>query len=126
MPTTSLVDQVRVRPLPISKPGQPLRPYKAFRCCAASGDEAAAPGLRLLQSAWLEEDPAQKPAVLEGLRIWPKHPEDEAFLEDCLQERRKEIRQVAAELLGLHPGSRANRSVPAIFAGLHCGRRSKG
>jgi len=66
--------------------------------------QSAAQGLQLLQSTWLEEDPAQKPALLEGLSIGLNR-EDEVFLEACLQERRKEIRQIAAELLACIPGA---------------------
>ena len=64
----------------------------------------AALGLNQLQSSWETEDPAQKAALLSelshGLSV-----QDEAFLENCLQDRRKETRQMAAELLASIPNS---------------------
>lgn len=61
-------------------------------------------GLQLLQSTWDDEDPAQKAALLAELSKGLSQA-DEAFLEKCLQERRKETRQMAAELLACIPGS---------------------
>lgn len=64
----------------------------------------AARGLEQLQSSWETEDPAQKAALLaelnHGLSLL-----DEPFLETCLQDRRKETRQMAAELLASLPNS---------------------
>ncbi|MDX2068340.1 MAG: DUF5691 domain-containing protein [Haliscomenobacter sp.] len=61
-------------------------------------------GLKELQSSWETEDPGQKAALLaelnQGLSL-----QDETFLEHCLQDRRKETRQVAAELLARIPNS---------------------
>lgn len=64
----------------------------------------AALGLQLLQSTWDTEDPAQKAALLAELAKGLSQ-NDEAFLEKCLQERRKETRQMAAELLAGVPHS---------------------
>lgn len=64
----------------------------------------AALGLNQLQSSWETEDPGQKAALLAEL----SHglgAQDEAFLESCLQDRRKETRQMAAELLASIPNS---------------------
>lgn len=61
-------------------------------------------GLPLLQSTWDNEDPAQKAALLAELSKGLSQA-DEVFLEKCLQERRKETRQMAAELLACIPGS---------------------
>lgn len=64
----------------------------------------AALGLNQLQSSWDNEDPAQKAALLAELSHG-LNSGDEAFLENCLQERRKETRQMAAELLACIPNS---------------------
>ena len=61
-------------------------------------------GLNQLQSSWDNEDPAQKAALLAELSHG-LNSGDEAFLENCLQERRKETRQMAAELLACIPNS---------------------
>ena len=64
----------------------------------------AALGRSLVQSTWAEEDPAQKAQLLAALSPGLGSA-DEAFLEECLQERRKETRQMAAELLACIPNS---------------------
>lgn len=64
----------------------------------------AALGLNQLQSSWETEDPAQKAALLAELSHG-LNSKDEFFLENCLQERRKETRQIAAELLACIPNS---------------------
>lgn len=65
----------------------------------------AALGLNQLQGSWETEDPGQKAALLaelsHGLSV-----HDEEFLENCLLDRRKETRQMAAELLASMPDSR--------------------
>jgi hypothetical protein len=61
-------------------------------------------GLQLLQSTWADEDPTQKPLLLNELQ-YGLTLADEVFLETCLTERRKETRQMAAELLASLAGS---------------------
>ncbi|WP_373548352.1 DUF5691 domain-containing protein [Haliscomenobacter sp.] len=64
----------------------------------------AALGLNQLRNSWDSEDPAQKAALLAELSHG-LNSGDEVFLENCLQERRKETRQMAAELLACIPNS---------------------
>ncbi len=61
--------------------------------------------LEKLQSTWLEEDHCDKAAFLTEMEIGLSA-QDEPFLENCLDEKRKEVRQVAARWLAKLPGSR--------------------
>jgi hypothetical protein len=60
--------------------------------------EEPAKAVELLRKTWGEDSPADRQAFLsaleEGMSI-----EDEPFLEECLLDRRKEVRQLAARLL---------------------------
>jgi hypothetical protein len=58
-----------------------------------------------LQSTWEQEAPKERADFLATFRTG-LNAEDEAFLESALQDRRKEVRTVAAELLSKLPGSR--------------------
>lgn len=61
-------------------------------------------GLDLLRSTWADETPSDKARFLKIL-IDQLALEDEAFLEECLDDRRKEVRTVAANLLSHLPES---------------------
>ena len=52
----------------------------------------------LLEKSWKQEDPAAKKAFLKALEI-NLNPKEEPFLENGLDDRRKEVRQTAAHLL---------------------------
>ncbi len=62
-------------------------------------------GLELLQSTWQEEPQSDKRAFLSVLKSGLSLA-DEPFLEHCLDEKRKELRQEAAALLQALPASR--------------------
>jgi hypothetical protein len=59
----------------------------------------------LLAGGWPQETPADRAAFLPVLSVGISI-EDEPFLESCLSDRRKEVRQAAAGLLARLPGSR--------------------
>ncbi|MBI5916425.1 MAG: hypothetical protein HY842_13695 [Bacteroidetes bacterium] len=61
--------------------------------------------LTLLESTWPEENPADKVNFLGEMEAGLSVP-DEPFLERCLDDRRKEVRQAAASLLSKIPASR--------------------
>jgi hypothetical protein len=61
--------------------------------------------LQTLQSTWAEEDPSDRVAFL-GEMGTGLSAQDEPFLENCLDEKRKEVRQAAAKWLAKLPGSR--------------------
>ncbi len=61
--------------------------------------------LELVQSTWSEEDYRDKAAFLSEME-WGLSSADEDFIEKCLEEGRKEVRQEAAKLLALLPESR--------------------
>ena len=61
-------------------------------------------GLELLQSEWEKETPADKAQFLKLLQPQLSST-DEDFLEECLDDRRKEVRVEAARLLGHLPSS---------------------
>ncbi len=63
--------------------------------------EEAAP---LLESGWETHSHTEKLAFLQEAEAG-LGPYDEAFLENCLQDRRREVRSAAARLLALLPGS---------------------
>ncbi len=63
-------------------------------------------GLQLLQSTWKEESPADKKAFLQEVLQAGLSMSDEPFLERCLDDRRQEVRAVAAEALQNLPDSR--------------------
>ena len=70
------------------------------------GDAAAVARARaMLASSWAQEPPKERAALLEQLGDGLGDA-DEPFLEDALDDRRKEVRRAAAELLARLPGSR--------------------
>ncbi len=60
--------------------------------------------LKLLEASWPEIDAKVKLAFLQKMQA-ELNPSDEPFLEDCLYETRKEIRQLASNLLSQLPKS---------------------
>lgn len=71
---------------------------------AVHGADPAA-GRALLQGTWEQEEPRTQAAFLHALR-GSVTMDDEPFLEDLLQSRRKEVRAAAGSLLAELPGSR--------------------
>jgi hypothetical protein len=69
-----------------------------------------AAGLELLLSTWAEDGLSAKKAFLKCLEIGLSDT-DEAFLETCLDFSRKEIREIAAKLLGSLPNSRLQKRI---------------
>jgi hypothetical protein len=67
-----------------------------------AGDPAA--GRELLAGGWATEGPAERAALLDALAVGLSAA-DEEFLEAALDDRRKEVREAAAELLAGLPGS---------------------
>jgi hypothetical protein len=65
----------------------------------------AARALSVLQSTWSEDSPDDRIAFISELRQGLS-PEDEPFLEAALDDRRKEVRKKAADLLAQLPASR--------------------
>ena len=61
-------------------------------------------GRTLLESTWKEEPPAQRAAFVELLSVGLAS-EDEAFLEQALDDRRQEVRRAASQLLKRLEGS---------------------
>ncbi len=57
-----------------------------------------------LEAVWLRETGESRARLLVALAAWVG-PEDEPFLERALDDRRREVRAVAADLLSLVPGS---------------------
>lgn len=82
--------------------GTPERRVAALRAWRARDPRAA---LAALEAAWSSEPPDQRAALLAMLATNPD-PEDEAFLETALDDRRKEVRAVAQRILACRPGSR--------------------
>jgi hypothetical protein len=76
-----------------------------------------AAGLARLAEAWPDEPPAERARLLECLRVG-LGPSDEELLEQALDDRRKEVRDRAADLLGLIPGSGLGRRMAARAAEL--------
>jgi hypothetical protein len=79
-----------------------------FRHLAAVRRDDAAAGLTLLAEEWPTLGPDERTQLLPGLRTG-LGPADEEFLEAALDDRRREVRAVAADLLGALPGSAYNR-----------------
>lgn len=73
-------------------------------------DPAAA--LELLRSTWVKEPAPDRTALLETLRLGLS-PADEPFLEDALDDRAKDVRGLAAELLARLPDTRYARRMTA-------------
>ncbi|SDG06426.1 hypothetical protein SAMN05421505_101279 [Sinosporangium album] len=69
----------------------------------------------LLASAWDRETPGDRAAFLDVLRSGLS-PADEPFLEAALDDRRREVRHRAADLLTMLPGSRLARRMAARAA----------
>ncbi len=63
--------------------------------------------LALMQSTWSADPPADRAAYL-GALAESAGPDDEPFLAECAQDRRKEVRQAATAVLSLIPGSRVS------------------
>ncbi len=61
-------------------------------------------GRRMLENTWREDPAADRAAFLARLQVGLQ-PEDEPFLESCLDDRSTEVRRAAAELLARLPGS---------------------
>jgi hypothetical protein len=83
-------------------------------------DDPAA-GRALLESTWEGETPEERAALLAALADG-LGPDDEPFLEAALDDRRKPVRQAAADLLWSLPGSRlgarmAERTAPLVQIG---------
>ena len=82
--------------------GTPEQRVTALRDWRARDPQAA---LAALAAAWSSEPPDQRAALLAGLAVG-LGPDDEAFLEAALDDRRKEVRAAAQRLLARLPGSR--------------------
>jgi hypothetical protein len=67
-----------------------------------AADPAAGRGL--LAGSWATEGPAERATLLDALEVGLAAA-DEEFLEEALGDRRKEVREIAAELLARLPGS---------------------
>ncbi len=80
------------------KPPFRLRALKMIRCNDAQR------GSELLAESWKQEAPEDRARFLEALVANLSH-EDEPFLEAALEDKRKEVRQPAAELLARLPDS---------------------
>ena len=74
-------------------------------------DDAGA-ARRVLESGWPREEPAQRAALLAVLAVG-LDPADEPFLEQCLGDRRGDVRVTAARLLTALPGSALGRRAAA-------------
>jgi hypothetical protein len=82
--------------------GTPEQRVSALRDWRARDPQAA---LAALAAAWSSEPPDQRAALLAALAVGLA-PDDEAFLETALDDRRKEVRAAAQRLLTRLPGSR--------------------
>jgi hypothetical protein len=82
--------------------GTPEQRVAALRDWRARDPQAA---LAALAAAWSSEPPDQRAALLAALAVG-LGPDDEAFLEAALDDRRKEVRIAAQRLLARLPGSR--------------------
>jgi len=82
--------------------GTPEQRVAALRDWRARDPQAA---LAALAAAWSSEPPDQRAALLAALAVG-LGPDDEAFLEAALDDRRKEVRTTAQRLLARLPGSR--------------------
>lgn len=82
--------------------GTPDQRIAALRDWRARDPQAA---LQALAAAWGSEPPEQRAALLAPLAVG-LGPDDEAFLEAALDDRRKEVRAAAQRLLARLPGSR--------------------
>jgi hypothetical protein len=87
----------------------------AYLTTARRRDPAEA--LSSLTRVWSAEPPAERIAMMAALRVG-LGPGDEEFLEAALDDRRKEVRTAAAELLGALPGSAYERRMAARAAAL--------
>ncbi len=67
-------------------------------------------GRELVASTWSTEEPSDRAGFLEAFEVG-LGPDDESFLESALDDRRKEVRSVAVELLSQLPQSRLVRRV---------------
>lgn len=85
------------------------------------GDPAR--GLEVLSGTWSGEGPVERTTLLEALEVG-LGAADEEFLEGALDDRRKEVREVAASLLARLPGSAYAGRMAA--RALECVRRSEG
>jgi len=82
--------------------GTPEQRVSALRAWRAHEPRAA---LAALTAAWSSEPPDQRAALLATLAVG-LGPDDEAFLEAALDDRRKEVRVAAQRVLARLPGSR--------------------
>lgn len=94
--------------------GSPAQRAAALRAMRAADPCAA---LANLQSGWAQEPPENRaallPALEQGLSL-----ADEAFLETALDDRRKEVRSAARELLSILPGSQLGARCAARLGAL--------
>jgi hypothetical protein len=92
--------------------GTPEQRVAALRDWRARDPRAA---LAALAAAWSSEPPDQRAALLALLAVG-LGPDDEAFLEAALDDRRKEVRTAAQRLLARLPGSRlAQRTLDRLL-----------
>ena len=92
--------------------GTPEQRVAALRDWRARDPQAA---LAALAAAWSSEPPDQRAALLALLAVG-LGPDDEAFLEAALDDRRKEVRAAAQRLLARLPGSRlAQRTLDRLL-----------
>ena len=82
--------------------GTPEQRVAALRDWRARDPQTA---LAALEAAWSSEPPDRRAALLAALAVG-LGPDDEAFLEAALDDRRKEVRTAAQRLLARLPGSR--------------------
>ncbi|WP_413673348.1 DUF5691 domain-containing protein [Massilia cellulosiltytica] len=87
--------------------GTPEQRVAALRDWRARDPQAA---LAALAAAWSSEPPDQRAALLAAVAVG-LGPDDEAFLEAALDDRRKEVRTTAQRLLARLPGSRLAQRV---------------
>jgi hypothetical protein len=87
-------------------PEQRLAALRAWRERDPQGARAA------LIAAWPSETPEQRAALLAALAVNPSL-DDEAFLETALDDRRKEVRTAAQQLLASVPGSQLGQRMLA-------------
>ncbi len=76
-----------------------------------------AQGLELLLSAWEQDGIRERSRLLPALET-SLSPADEDFLESCLRENHRELRQTAARLLSLLPDSALNKRLQGYAASI--------